>query len=101
VFSDAYKSSLSVIFIDDIERILDFTPVGMRFSNAVLQTLIVLLRRQPPTEGRRLLIFATTSIAHLLDDLQLSTAFNVTVHISQLQEAEEYSKVLQEASGFR
>ena len=40
VFMDAYKSSVSIIFIDDIERILEFTPVGMRFSNAILQTLI-------------------------------------------------------------
>lgn len=100
VFSDAYKSSLSVIFIDDIERILDFTPVGMRFSNAILQTLMVLLKRPPPVENRRLMVVATTSIAHLLEELQLSAAFTVIQHVSQLQQPEEYSLILQEAAGF-
>jgi vesicle-fusing ATPase len=37
VFQDSYRSTLSVIFIDDIERIIDYTPIGPRFSNMVLQ----------------------------------------------------------------
>jgi len=41
VFADSYKSPLSIIFIDDIERIIEYTPVGSRFSNSVLQTLFV------------------------------------------------------------
>merc|ERR1711871_1337968 len=98
VFMDAYKSSVSIIFIDDIERILEFTPVGMRFSNAILQTLIVLLRKPPP-DGKRLMIVATTAISHLLEDLQLSTAFNVVLHVSQLQQPDEYAVILQQASG--
>jgi vesicle-fusing ATPase len=44
-FSDSYKSSLSLIFIDDIERIIEYSPIGPRFSNTVLQTLMVLIRK--------------------------------------------------------
>merc|ERR1712024_150838 len=51
VFMDAYKSPLSLIFIDDIERIIDYVPIGPRFSNAVLQTLLVLLKKTPPSPG--------------------------------------------------
>ena len=93
-FSDAYRSPLSVIFIDDIERIIEYTPVGCRFSNSVLQTLLVLLRKQPPVDNRRLLVIATTSISHLLEDLQLNEAFNVTLHVSCLQTPDEYKSVL-------
>lgn len=71
VFTDAYRSPLSVIFIDDIERLIEYTPIGHRFSNQVLQTLLILLRKVPPTPGRRLFVIATTSISHLLEDLQL------------------------------
>jgi vesicle-fusing ATPase len=85
---------LSVIFIDDIERIIEYTPVGCRFSNSVLQTLLILLRKPPPVAGRRLLVIATTSISHLLEDLQLNEAFNVTLHVSCLQSPEEYKAVL-------
>ena len=69
VFSDSYKSPLSVVVVDNIERLigiyviqpkgfylfnwflfyyLDWTPMGARFSNAVLQTLLVLFGRRPP-----------------------------------------------------
>ena len=34
---DSYKSPLSMILIDDIERIIDYTPLGPRFANTVLQ----------------------------------------------------------------
>ena len=97
-FLDSYKTPLSIIFLDDLERIIDFTPVGMRFSNPVLQTLLILLRKVPPVAGRGLMIVATTAIEHLLQDLQLPQAFNVTLHVSKLQNADEIQKVL-EGSG--
>ena len=48
IFNDAYKSPLSVIVVDCIERILDWVPIGPRFSNTVLQTLLVLFKKPPP-----------------------------------------------------
>jgi hypothetical protein len=40
------------------------------------------------------MIVATTSISHFMDDLQLTQAFNVTVHVSQLQSPAEIGAVL-------
>jgi vesicle-fusing ATPase len=37
VFEDAYKSPLSIVILDDIERLLEYVAIGPRFSNAVLQ----------------------------------------------------------------
>jgi vesicle-fusing ATPase len=48
VFDDAYKSTLSCIVVDNIERLLDYGAVGCRYSNLVLQALLVLLKKQPP-----------------------------------------------------
>jgi len=36
IFEDAYKSPLSMIVLDDIERLLEFVHIGPRFSNNVL-----------------------------------------------------------------
>ena len=47
VFLDSYKSPLLLIFIDDIERIIEYVPIGL------LQTLLVLLKKVPPDQGRR------------------------------------------------
>lgn len=48
IFEDAYKSTLSCILIDNIERLLDYSPIGARYSNLVLQALLVLLGKRPP-----------------------------------------------------
>ncbi|KAL8433285.1 hypothetical protein ACSSS7_003969 [Eimeria intestinalis] len=41
-FQDAYKSDISLVLLDDLERLVDFTPIGPRFSNPALQALLVL-----------------------------------------------------------
>jgi vesicle-fusing ATPase len=47
--------------LDDIERLLEYVAIGPRFSNAVLQTLLVLLKKQPPA-GRKLFVVGTSSL---------------------------------------
>lgn len=36
VFDDAYKSDLSLIVLDDIERLIEYISIGSRFSNLLL-----------------------------------------------------------------
>ncbi|CAM9358990.1 unnamed protein product [Heterosigma akashiwo] len=96
LFTDSYKSPLSLILIDDIERIIDYVAIGPRFSNAVLQTLLVLLKKPPPVEGRKLLVVGTTGAAELLEDLQLVSAFAVRLAVPTLQLQDEIKTVLRE-----
>jgi vesicle-fusing ATPase len=97
-FMDSYKSPLSIIFIDDIERIIEYVPIGPRFSNAVLQTLLILLKKIPPDEGRRLMVIGTTSCPHLLEDLGLVQAFGVTLTVPLLEEPKDVCEVLRVAA---
>mmetsp|Transcript_20686 Transcript_20686/g.43183 ORF Transcript_20686/g.43183 Transcript_20686/m.43183 type:complete len:759 (+) Transcript_20686:106-2382(+) len=97
-FLDSYKSPLSLIFIDDIERIIDYVAIGPRFSNVVLQTLLVLLKKVPPDYGRRLLIIGTTSCPHLLQDLGLVQAFGVNQGTSLLEDPMQIAEVLRVAA---
>ncbi len=94
VFMDAYRSSSAMIFLDDIERIIQFTPVGQRFSNVILQTLLILLKKAPPS-NTRLMIVATTAVSRLLEDLQLTTIFNIVLHVPQLEGGDVFKRVLQ------
>jgi vesicle-fusing ATPase len=91
---DAYRSSSAIIFLDDIERIIQFTPVGQRFSNVILQTLLILLKKAPPS-STRLMIVATTAVSRFLEDLQLTTIFNIVLHVPQLEGADVFKRVLQ------
>lgn len=58
MFEDAYKSPLSIVILDDIERLLEYVAIGPRFSNAVLQV------RGCNVEGSRL-IFAGVQPLHM------------------------------------
>lgn len=98
VFDDAYKSPLSVIVLDDIERLLEYVAIGPRFSNAILQTLLVLLKKQPPL-GRKLFVVGTTSQGMVMQEMELAAAFNVALHVPRLNAAEQKS-VLQQLGAF-
>ncbi|KAL4457630.1 hypothetical protein ABPG75_012495 [Micractinium tetrahymenae] len=98
VFDDAYKSPLSVIVLDDIERLLEYVAIGPRFSNAVLQTLLVLLKKQPPA-NRKLFVVGTTSLGLVMQEMELAAAFNVALPVPRLNQAEQKS-VLQQLGAF-
>ena len=69
IFENAYRTDQSMIILDDIERLLDYVSIGPRFANSVLQSLLVLAKRNPP-EGRKLLVIATSSLSNdMLSDL--------------------------------
>ena len=94
VFEDAYKSPLSLIVLDDIERLLEFVHIGPRFSNAVLQSLLVLIKKKPPNPERKLLIIGTTSMRDILSELEVLSCFNTTVHNPNVHTAQELSTIL-------
>ncbi|XP_038988118.1 LOW QUALITY PROTEIN: vesicle-fusing ATPase-like, partial [Phoenix dactylifera] len=93
VFEDAYKSQLSIIILDDIERLLEYVAIGPRFSNLISQTLLVLLKRLPP-KGKNMLVIGTTSEVGFLESLGICDAFSVTYHVPTLDKADA-RKVLQ------
>lgn len=85
IFEDAYRSPLSFILIDNIERLLEYVPIGSQFCNSVLQCLMVLLKKLPPQEDRRLIILATTSNVKILKKMDLLNAFNVVTQMPELK----------------
>jgi vesicle-fusing ATPase len=99
MFNDAYKSPLSILIIDDLERLMDYTPIGPRFSNLVLQALLVLLNSEPP-KGHRLLVLATSSSVEFLQDVDLLSRFPKVVRIRQLRHLDEMISVCEEANLF-
>nr|CAB3478278.1 unnamed protein product [Digitaria exilis] len=98
VFEDAYKSPLSIIILDDIERLLEYVAIGPRFSNLISQTLLVLLKRVPP-KGKNLLVIGTTSEVGFLESIGMCDVFSVTYHVPKLKK-EDAKKVLQHLNVF-
>ncbi|XP_048372392.1 LOW QUALITY PROTEIN: vesicle-fusing ATPase [Sphaerodactylus townsendi] len=84
--------------------IRDYVPIGPRFSNLVLQALLVLLKKAPPF-NRKLLIIGTTSRKDVLQEMEMLDAFSTTIHVpniasgDHLMEALEVTGQLQEKGG--
>ncbi|KOC60817.1 Vesicle-fusing ATPase 1 [Habropoda laboriosa] len=99
IFDDAYRSQLSCILVDNIERLLDYGPIGPRYSNLTLQALLVLLKKQPP-RGRKLLIVCTSSRRQVLNDMEMLSAFSTTLHVPNLSTPDHLMSVLEEVDLF-
>lgn len=99
IFDDAYKSSISCILVDNIERLLDYGSIGPRYSNLVLQALLVLLKKEPP-KGRKLLILCTTSRRQVLEEMEMLPCFAGVLHVSNLSTGEHLMAVLEQSDCF-
>ena len=99
IFEDAYKSPLSVIVIDNVERIFGWTPIGPRFENSVLQTLMVLLRKSPP-KGRRLMVLATTGERSVMEQLDMLKCFDGNIPVPSIRSYEDLRYIMEESGAF-
>merc|ERR1712192_260894 len=97
---DAYKTPLSLIVLDDLERLMEYVRIGPRFSNPVLQALFSLLKKRPKNSDRRLLIIGTTSDKEFMQDSELFDAFNVALTVPNLSSPEHFKAVLKTINGF-
>jgi len=100
IFEDAYKSPLSVVVLDDLERLMDYVRVGPRFSNLVLQAMFAMLKRQPKKEHHRLLVIGTSSEPGFLEEVELFQSFNVAIRVPMLSAPEHFKLVLSKLPGF-
>jgi vesicle-fusing ATPase len=74
-------------------------PIGPRFSNAVLQALLVLLKKKPPKD-RRLLILATCTNRQILDQMDMTDEFSAELYVPTITSLEGIAIVLQQLELF-
>lgn len=85
IFSNAYKSKVALIIVDDIERLLEYVHVGSRFNNNVLQCFLTYLKKLPEKIGHKLIIIGTTSRKEVLRELGVWECFNLKIDIPALR----------------
>lgn len=78
-----------------METLLEYAPVGPRYSNNVLQTLKLLFKRAPP-KGRKLFIIATTTYRDILDQLGILSSFSKIIHVANMSSGQHILHVLNE-----
>lgn len=86
-FEDAHRSELSIVIVDDLERIVEYVDCGPRFSNAVLQCLMTMVKAVPK-KGHRCLVVGVCEEVSTMKMLGLAYCFDSTVEVPLLN-AEE------------
>ena len=77
----------------------DWTAIGPRFSNSILQTLLVLLRKRPP-KNRRLLIIGTTSERSILKQMDFMNSFDAEIPVPTVPSLRELDEILKSVNVF-
>lgn len=99
IITDAYKSKLSVIVLDNIEKIIDWSDVGPRFSLPVLQAVNSILTKSPP-HGHRLFIIGSSSEPAVLQRLKSFHLFSDKVAIPYIRTHRELQDALSQIGVF-
>ncbi|CDR93982.1 N-ethylmaleimide-sensitive factor, putative [Babesia bigemina] len=96
-FDDAHKTPQSLIILDDIERLIDYSPIGPRFSNTILQCLLILIKKAPK-HGRRIFVIGTTSEDSFMEMANVTQAFTVAAEVPMVTGPAEIYQALSGAS---
>ena len=73
--------------------------MGSRFSNAVLQTLLVLFRKRPPKD-RRLLVIGTTSERSVLQQMDVLNTFDAEIPVPTVSNLKDLDAILKSVNAF-
>lgn len=84
IFNNAYRSPISLIIIDEIERLLEYVHVGSRFNNNILQCLLTYLKKLPEKIGHKIIVIGTTSRKEVVDELGIWDCFNLKIKVPVL-----------------
>lgn len=83
---------------------IEYNPIGPRFSIPILQTLVTRMQAEPP-KGHRLLILATTSVRSVLEQLDVMKVFRggptTKIAVPSVEDTRELATVLTESGIFR
>ena len=92
IFEKAYRSEMSCIIIDGLEKLIQFNSFGPRFSNELLHTLVTFMQTNPPP-GHKLLVITTTSIRDILHQM-IDISFSFEIFVPPISSREELTQVL-------
>ncbi|MCL4129462.1 UNVERIFIED_CONTAM: hypothetical protein GTU68_013512 [Idotea baltica] len=96
LFDDAYRSELSCIFMNDLEQLMGYSPIGPRYQSLVLDAMYSLLSASPP-KGRKLLVICTSKRRSVLEELGLLSVFTAVIRVPFIARAQDVQMVLEES----
>ncbi|KAF7701662.1 Vesicular-fusion protein sec18 [Cucumispora dikerogammari] len=85
IFYDAYKSSLSLIILDNLESLVDYVSIGPRFSNQILQALKLFIVNEN-IQKNKIFVVATCTNEEIINELGLYECFDKQIEVPLINE---------------
>lgn len=82
-FKDAYKSTESLVVLDDLEGLMDYVPIGPRFSNPLMQAIKLFAKNQ---NRFKVMVIATAADKTLMEEIGLLGSFDAHLEVSVLSQ---------------
>lgn len=79
IFEESYRSKDCLIIIEDFERLVEYSKIGLRYSNQVLQCLLVYIRKKSKIDHSTTII--VTSKCGIIADFDMFDVFTHKVKI--------------------
>ena len=69
-YLDCTKANSSILFLDSIERLIEYSSIGCRYNNVILQTILAILNADVNV-NKKIIIFITSTNFNLMEDLEI------------------------------
>lgn len=96
VFMDAYRSSESIVILDDLETLIEYVAIGPRFSNNILQALKIYIKNE---EKNKLFVIGVTSNVEVMKECGLFDCFFTDLFV-ELVSQEDFDMLKQQNGCF-
>ncbi|KAH9386787.1 vesicle-fusing ATPase [Nematocida major] len=80
-FKDAYKSTESLVVLDDMEGLMDYVGIGPRFSNPILQAMKLFAKNQ---SRYKVMVIGTATDKSLMEECGIFGSFDAHLELTTL-----------------
>uniref|UniRef100_A0A915PFT3 Vesicle-fusing ATPase n=1 Tax=Setaria digitata TaxID=48799 RepID=A0A915PFT3_9BILA len=97
LFKEASKLPHCILFLDGLELLIEYCDVGDRYSNTMLQTVKLILKRGEMLEHNRLLVIATVT-SECAEKFGLQRYFSSVIQVPLLTKIERMIPIIEYAN---
>ncbi|EJW85091.1 flywch zinc finger domain-containing protein [Wuchereria bancrofti] len=94
LFEEAIKLPQCILFLDGIELLIEYCDVGDRYSNAILQTVKLILKKGDMLKNNRLLVIATVT-TQCAEKFGLQRYFSSVIEVPLLTKIDRIMPVIE------
>jgi len=83
IFEDAHQVPRAVIILDGLESIIQYIPIGFRFSSSIMKTITAHMS-DPSSNGNKIIVIATTADKQAMENIGFINSFDEIYEIPSL-----------------